>query len=89
MPQEKVEVFKSLEGWASEWVPPLLKPVEQLWQPQDFLADPAQPFDAFSEQVRELRDRTAELPNEYFVVLVGDMIMEGALPTYQDDDQYA
>lgn len=83
MPPEKVEVFKSLEGWASEWVLPLLKPVEQLWQPQDFLPDPAQPFDAFSEQVRELRDRTAELPDEYFVVLVGDMITEDALPTYQ------
>ncbi|RVW84984.1 Stearoyl-[acyl-carrier-protein] 9-desaturase 6, chloroplastic [Vitis vinifera] len=52
MPPEKVEVFKSLEGWASEWV-------------------------------RELRDRTAELPDEYFVVLVGDMITEDALPTYQ------
>ncbi|KAL6321074.1 hypothetical protein AAG906_012067 [Vitis piasezkii] len=38
---------------------------------------------AFSEQVRELRDRTAELPDEYFVVLVGDMITEDALPTYQ------
>ena len=54
-----------------------------MWQPQDFLPDPVQPFDAFSEQVRELRDWTAELPNEYFVVLVGDMIMEDALPTYQ------
>ena len=83
MPSEKVEVFKSLEGWASEWVLPLLKPVEQLWQPQDFIPDPAQPFDAFSEQVRELRDRTAELPDEYLVVLVGDMITEDALPTYQ------
>ncbi|KAJ9675167.1 hypothetical protein PVL29_024209 [Vitis rotundifolia] len=83
MPPEKVEVFKSLEGWASEWVLPLLKPVDQLWQPQDFLPDPAQPFDAFSEQVRELRDRTVELPDEFFVVLVGDMVTEDALPTYQ------
>ena len=83
MPPEKVEVFKSLEGWASEWVLPLLKPVEQLWQPQDFLPNLAQPFDVFFEQVRELRDRTAELPDEYFVVLVGDMITEDALPTYQ------
>lgn len=83
MPPEKVEVFRSLEGWASDCVLPLLKPVDQLWQPQDFLPDPAQPFDAFTEQVRELRNRTAELPDEYFVVLVGDMITEDALPTYQ------
>jgi acyl-[acyl-carrier-protein] desaturase len=30
-----------------------------------------------------LRERTDELPDEYFVVLVGDMITEEALPTYQ------
>ena len=30
-----------------------------------------------------MRERTDELPDEYFVVLVGDMITEEALPTYQ------
>lgn len=29
-----------------------------------------------------LRERTKEIPDEYFVVLVGDMITEEALPTY-------
>lgn len=33
-------------------------------------------------QVRELRARAAELPPDYFVVLVGDMVTEEALPTY-------
>jgi hypothetical protein len=33
-------------------------------------------------QVVELRKRTAVLPDEYLVVLVGDMITEEALPTY-------
>lgn len=33
-------------------------------------------------QVRELRKRTDCLPDDYFVVLVGDMITEEALPTY-------
>lgn len=83
MPPEKVEVFKSLEGWASKCVLPLLKPVGQCWQPQDFLPDPSRPKEEFLDQVRALRDRTAELPDEYFVVLVGDMITEDALPTYQ------
>jgi len=32
--------------------------------------------------VRELRERTAVLPDDYWVVLVGDMITEEALPTY-------
>ncbi|KAG6578917.1 Stearoyl-[acyl-carrier-protein] 9-desaturase 6, chloroplastic, partial [Cucurbita argyrosperma subsp. sororia] len=83
MPPEKVELFKSLEGWASENVLPLLKPVQQCWQPQDFLPDSTLPYDEFVDQVRALRERTAELPDEYFVVLVGDMITEDALPTYQ------
>lgn len=83
MPPEKAEVFKSLEGWASQCVLPLLKPVEQCWQPQSMLPDPALPSHDFFDQVRALRDRTAELPDDYFVVLVGDMITEDALPTYQ------
>ena len=33
-------------------------------------------------QVVELRKRTDCLPDSYFVVLVGDMITEEALPTY-------
>jgi acyl-[acyl-carrier-protein] desaturase len=83
MPPEKVQVFKSLEGWASQSVLPFLKPVEQCWQPQNMLPDPTLPFDEFTDRVRALRERTAELPDEYFVVLVGDMITEEALPTYQ------
>ncbi|ESR47625.1 hypothetical protein CICLE_v10001443mg [Citrus x clementina] len=83
MPPEKVEVFKSLETWATQNVLPLLKPVEKCWQPQDFLPDPTLPFSDFTDQVRALRERTAGLPDDYFVVLVGDMITEDAIPTYQ------
>ena len=83
MPPEKIEIFKSLEGWASQRVLPLLKPVEQCWQPQKFLPDSTLPFDEFIEAVRSLRHRTKELSDEYFLVLVGDMVTEEALPTYQ------
>ncbi|KAL5779235.1 hypothetical protein ACOSQ2_009972 [Xanthoceras sorbifolium] len=83
MPPEKVEVFKSLENWATQNVLPLLKPVDKSWQPQDFLPNPAVSKAEFMEQVEALRDRTAGLPDDYFVVLVGDMITEDALPTYQ------
>ncbi|KAI3903620.1 hypothetical protein MKW98_032274 [Papaver atlanticum] len=83
MPPEKVEVFKSLEGWAKTSILPFLKPVEQCWQPSDFLPDPTDRTDAFFDEVRALRARTDELPDDYFVVLVGDMITEDALPTYQ------
>ncbi|KAK6930467.1 Fatty acid desaturase, type 2 [Dillenia turbinata] len=81
MPPQKIEIFKSLEDWAEDNILVHLKPVEKCWQPQDFLPDPAS--DGFDEQVRELRARAKEIPDEYFVVLVGDMITEEALPTYQ------
>ncbi|CAI0395959.1 unnamed protein product [Linum tenue] len=80
---ERIEMFKSLEGWAADNVLPLLKPVEKCWQPQDFLPDPRLPAAEFAEEVRRLRERTAELADEYFVVLVGDMVTEDALPTYE------
>ncbi|XP_038704439.1 chromatin assembly factor 1 subunit FAS1-like isoform X2 [Tripterygium wilfordii] len=81
MPTEKVEIFKSLEDWAESNILVHLKPVEKCWQPQDFL--PVPESDGFFEQVKELRERAKGLPDDYFVVLVGDMITEEALPTYQ------
>ncbi|KAJ0510549.1 putative stearoyl-[acyl-carrier-protein] 9-desaturase [Helianthus annuus] len=81
MPPQKIEIFKSIEGWAEDNILVHLKPVEKCWQPQDFLPEPAS--DGFEEQVKELRARAKEIPDEYFVVLVGDMITEEALPTYQ------
>lgn len=71
-----------MESWAQQNLLSYLKPVETSWQPQDFLPE-TNDEDRFYEQVKELRDRTREIPDDYFVVLVGDMITEEALPTYQ------
>lgn len=81
LPPEKREIFTSLHGWAEDNILVLLKPVEKCWQPNDFLPDSSS--EGFEEEVRELRKRCKEIPDEYFVVLVGDMITEEALPTYQ------
>ncbi|CAA6660728.1 unnamed protein product [Spirodela intermedia] len=81
MPPQKIEIFKSLEGWAKDNILVHLKPVEKCWQPQDFLPEPSS--DGFHEEVKELRERAKEIPDDYFVCLVGDMITEEALPTYQ------
>ena len=81
MPPHKIEMFKCLEDWAAENILVYLKPVERCWQPLDFLPDPAS--EGFQEHVMELRERAKEVPDDYFVVLVGDMITEDALPTYQ------
>ncbi|XP_047955361.1 stearoyl-[acyl-carrier-protein] 9-desaturase, chloroplastic-like [Salvia hispanica] len=81
MPPHKIEILKSIEGWAHDNILVHLKPVEKCWQPQDFLPDPAS--DGFHDQMKELRERAKEIPDDYFVVLVGNMITEEALPTYQ------
>ncbi|KNA20751.1 hypothetical protein SOVF_049510 [Spinacia oleracea] len=82
MHPEKIEIFKSLENWAEHNILTHLKPVEKCWQPQDFLPDPNN-SDDFYDQIKELRARAKEIPDDYYVVLVGDMITEEALPTYQ------
>ncbi|KAI7835365.1 hypothetical protein COHA_010727 [Chlorella ohadii] len=69
-----------MDKYAEEQVLPILKPTEKCWQPQDFLPNPEAP--EFLDAVHELRQRTLEVPDEYFVCLVGDMITEEALPTY-------
>ncbi|KAL5576289.1 hypothetical protein UlMin_017988 [Ulmus minor] len=78
---EKPEVWKSMEDWLRESVLPLLKPIDKSWQPQDLLPNPES--EGFLDQVKEVMERAKEVPDEYFVVLVGDMITEEALPTYQ------
>lgn len=79
--QEQLEVVDSVKDLFSEHILPLLPGVDQLWQPADFLPDPRD-TDRFYQQITELREHAAELPDELLVCLVGDMITEEALPTY-------
>nr|QKY14962.1 plastid acyl-carrier-protein desaturase/stearoyl-ACp-desaturase (STAD) [Polytomella parva] len=76
----RLECIRNIEDKVEKTVLPLLKPVEKCWQPSDYLPDPK---DAdFLDKVRELRKRTSNVPDDYIVVFVGDMITEEALPTY-------
>lgn len=59
----------------------LLETGDKSWQPQDFLPDLTQ--DDWLEQTRDLREAAAGVPDDVFVVLIGDMVTEEALPTYQ------
>ncbi|XP_065010807.1 stearoyl-[acyl-carrier-protein] 9-desaturase, chloroplastic-like [Musa acuminata AAA Group] len=79
---EKLEVVKSMEGWMEDNVLTFLKPVESSWQPQDFLPDPS--GEGFLDGIKEIRERAAEIPDAYYVCLVGNMITEEALPTYEN-----
>jgi len=58
----------------------LIKP-EKIWQPTDFLPDTQS--DNFIDEVEEIRELSKDLSDDFWVVLVGDMITEEALPTYE------
>ncbi|KAF5950460.1 hypothetical protein HYC85_012453 [Camellia sinensis] len=75
-----------MEGWVEKNVLIHLKPIEKCWLPRDLLPDPTS--EEFFKQVKNVRERAKGIPNEYFVVLVGDMIIEEALPTYQTRYNY-
>jgi len=58
-----------------------LRPVEELWQPSDFLPDASK--ETFFADVKELQQNAKELPYDVLAVLIGDTITEEALPTYE------
>ncbi|MBI4432996.1 MAG: acyl-ACP desaturase [Candidatus Omnitrophica bacterium] len=58
-----------------------LKPVADSWQPQDLLPDMTSAD--WRDNVHALRDRSAGMSDEALVVLVGNLVTEEALPSYQ------
>jgi acyl-[acyl-carrier-protein] desaturase len=59
----------------------LLETGEKSWQPQDFLPDLTQ--EGWFDEVKELRKASEGISDEVLVTLIGDMVTEEALPTYQ------
>mmetsp|Transcript_34510 Transcript_34510/g.63469 ORF Transcript_34510/g.63469 Transcript_34510/m.63469 type:complete len:419 (-) Transcript_34510:319-1575(-) len=77
-----VEVIEDFEPMVDKMVDEiLLETGDKAWQPQDYLPDLSQ--DDWLEQTKDLRDAAAGVPDDVFVVLIGDMVTEEALPTYQ------
>lgn len=77
----RYEVIKSMEDFVEKNLSALLKPVNESWQPSDFLPDLTK--DDWKDEIAAFRHRAKDLPDDVLVVLVGDMITEEALPTYQ------
>ncbi|NNE32862.1 MAG: acyl-ACP desaturase [Winogradskyella sp.] len=77
----RLEVMQHLEQDVDSLIEKYLIPVDSIWQPSDFLPDSES--ENFYEDVREIRELSKELPYDFWVVLVGDMITEEALPTYE------
>ena len=77
----RLEVMQHLEKDVESLIEKYLIPIDSIWQPTDFL--PNSESDNFYEEVREIRELSKDLPYDFWVVLVGDMITEEALPTYE------
>ncbi len=77
----KYEIIKSLDGFVEKNISTLLKPVSESWQPSDFMPD--MHSDGWRDEINEIRERAKTIPDELLVVLVGDMVTEEALPSYQ------
>ncbi len=77
----RFEVIKGMENFVAGNIDSLLKPVNESWQPSDFLPDMT--AENRDEQLKDFRLKSESLPDDLLVVLIGDMITEEALPTYQ------
>ena len=79
--QNKIEVMNFLGKDIDVVIQDYLKDIDTNWQPSDFLPDSS--LEQFAEEIKELQLQCKELPYEYMAVLVGDVITEEALPTYE------
>jgi len=79
--QTRLEVMHFLSQRMDGFIETFLKSIDTNWQPSDLLPDSNS--EAFLAEVKELRLQCRELPYDYLAVLVGDIITEEALPTYE------
>ncbi len=77
----RLEVMQFLEKDIDTYVDDYLIPIDTVWQPSDMLPDSRN--ENFFEEVQELREIAKDMPYDFWIVLVGDMITEEALPTYE------
>jgi len=79
--EKNKEVISGMDTVAADAVETFLVNAETSWQPSDFLPDMSNA--AGLHELAELRERASGLPAEVITSLVGNMITEEALPTYQ------
>ena len=78
---KRLEVMQAIEPKIASYMDSYLIPIEEIWQPSDFLPD-SQSED-FYEQLTQIREEARELGYDFWVTLVADTITEEALPTYE------
>jgi acyl-[acyl-carrier-protein] desaturase len=77
----RIEVMRAIEDKVSGFIDQFLIPVEDIWQPTDFLPDSQS--DGFLEAVKQIQEESKELGYDFWVTMVADTITEEALPTYE------
>jgi len=77
----RLEVMQAIEHHVEDSMGSFLIPIDEIWQPSDFLPDSRD--DGFLDAVEQLREESRELGYDLWVTLVGDTITEEALPTYE------
>jgi acyl-[acyl-carrier-protein] desaturase len=74
----QIEMLRGLKNEVADNM--LLSPIDEAWQPTDFLPDLS--AEDWIAQVQGFKDHAMQLDDELLVVLVADMITEEALPSY-------
>lgn len=77
----RLEVMDFLAQKMDSIIETYLTSIDTNWQPSDLL--PVSSSDRFLEDIKELQLECKELPYDYLAVLVGNIITEEALPTYE------
>lgn len=77
----RIEVMHFLAQKIDSIIDEFLKKIDTNWQPSDFL--PESNHADFTKEIKEIQEQCKALPYEYMAILVGDMITEEALPTYE------
>ncbi|MFC3879114.1 acyl-ACP desaturase [Algoriphagus namhaensis] len=79
--EKNLEVISQIEGFVAEAVDTILVDPDECWQPTDFLPDFSDPN--IHEEIKALQQRAEGIPDTVLSSLVGNMITEEALPSYQ------
>lgn len=77
----RLEVMQTLEKSMDEFLTKFLKPIDENWQPSDFL--PNSINHEFYDEVKEIQTLAKDIDSDLMTVLIGDTITEEALPTYE------
>ena len=73
--------MQAIEPQVAGFMDSFLIPVEEIWQPSDFLPDSQS--ETFLDEVEQIREEAKELSYDFWVTMVADTITEEALPTYE------